>query len=60
MGSEHELFEMIYDAIQVGCGGISIGRNVFQAENPTLLVKKSSKNAPLFILKMRNCTRERK
>jgi len=43
MGSEHELFEMIYDAIQVGCGGVSIGRNVFQAENPTLLVRKISK-----------------
>ncbi|MBE0516288.1 MAG: class I fructose-bisphosphate aldolase family protein [Methanophagales archaeon] len=43
MGSEHELFEMICDAIQVGCGGVSIGRNVFQAENPTLLVRKISK-----------------
>ncbi len=43
MGTEHELFEMIYDAIQVGAAGVSIGRNVFQAENPTLLVKKISK-----------------
>ncbi len=43
MGTEHELFEMIYDAIQVGAGGVSIGRNIFQAENPTLLVKKISK-----------------
>jgi fructose-bisphosphate aldolase/2-amino-3,7-dideoxy-D-threo-hept-6-ulosonate synthase len=43
MGTEHELFEMIYDAIQVGAAGVSIGRNVFQAENPTLLVRKISK-----------------
>ncbi|MBK5190330.1 MAG: class I fructose-bisphosphate aldolase family protein [Methanosarcinales archaeon] len=43
MGTEHELFEMIYDAIQVGAGGVSIGRNIFQAKNPTLLVRKISK-----------------
>jgi fructose-bisphosphate aldolase/2-amino-3,7-dideoxy-D-threo-hept-6-ulosonate synthase len=43
MGTEHELFEMIYDAIQVGAAGVSIGRNVFQAENPILLVRKISK-----------------
>lgn len=43
MGTEHELFEMIYDAIQVGAAGVSIGRNVFQAEDPTLLVKRISK-----------------
>jgi fructose-bisphosphate aldolase/2-amino-3,7-dideoxy-D-threo-hept-6-ulosonate synthase len=43
MGTEHELFEMIFDAIQVGAAGVSIGRNVFQAENPTLLVRKISK-----------------
>jgi len=43
MSTEHELFEMIYDAIQVGAGGVSIGRNIFQAENPTLLVRKISK-----------------
>jgi fructose-bisphosphate aldolase/2-amino-3,7-dideoxy-D-threo-hept-6-ulosonate synthase len=43
MGTEHELFEMIFDAIQVGAAGVSIGRNVFQAENPMLLVRKISK-----------------
>ena len=43
MGTEHELCKMIYDAIQVGAAGVSIGRNVFQADNPTLLVKKISK-----------------
>jgi len=43
MGTEHELFEMIYDAIQVGAAGVSIGRNVFQADNPILLLHKISK-----------------
>jgi fructose-bisphosphate aldolase/2-amino-3,7-dideoxy-D-threo-hept-6-ulosonate synthase len=43
MGTEHELFEMIYDAIQVGAAGVSIGRNVFQADNPILLLRKISK-----------------
>jgi fructose-bisphosphate aldolase/2-amino-3,7-dideoxy-D-threo-hept-6-ulosonate synthase len=43
MGTEQELCEMIFDAIQVGAAGVSIGRNVFQAENPTLLVRKISK-----------------
>jgi fructose-bisphosphate aldolase/2-amino-3,7-dideoxy-D-threo-hept-6-ulosonate synthase len=43
MGTEHELFEMIYDAIRAGAAGVSIGRNVFQAENPILLVRKISK-----------------
>ncbi|MHC1623486.1 MAG: beta/alpha barrel domain-containing protein [Candidatus Methanospirareceae archaeon] len=43
MNTEHELFEMVYDAIHVGASGVSIGRNVFQAENPTLLIRKISK-----------------
>ena len=43
MGTEHELFEMIYDAMHAGASGVSIGRNVFQAENPTRLVRKISK-----------------
>lgn len=43
MGTEHELFEMIYDAIRVGAAGVSIGRNVFQAENPILLLRRISK-----------------
>lgn len=43
MGTEHELFEMVYDAMQVGAAGVSIGRNIFQAKNPTLLVKRISK-----------------
>jgi fructose-bisphosphate aldolase/2-amino-3,7-dideoxy-D-threo-hept-6-ulosonate synthase len=43
MSTEHELFEMIYDAIRVGAAGVSIGRNVFQAENPILLLRRISK-----------------
>ncbi len=43
MDTEQELFEMIYDAIHVGAMGVSIGRNIFQAENPTLLIRKITK-----------------
>ncbi len=43
MSTEHELFQMIYDAIQVGAAGVSIGRNVFQADDPVLLVRQISK-----------------
>jgi DhnA family fructose-bisphosphate aldolase class Ia len=31
---------MVYDAVQVGGAGVAFGRNIFQAENPTLLVKR--------------------
>jgi len=37
------IFEMIYDAIHVGAMGVSIGRNIFQAKNPTLLTRKITK-----------------
>ena len=30
---------MIYDSIQAGGAGVSIGRNTFQHENPTLMTK---------------------
>ncbi len=33
--TEKQLFEMVYDAISVGGAGVAIGRNVFQAKNPT-------------------------
>lgn len=39
LGSIYEILKMIYDALQAGAAGISIGRNIFQADNPTLLVK---------------------
>jgi len=40
MDTEKELLQMVYDAIQVGGAGVAFGRNVFQADNPTLLVKR--------------------
>jgi fructose-bisphosphate aldolase/2-amino-3,7-dideoxy-D-threo-hept-6-ulosonate synthase len=40
MGTEKELLQMVYDAISVGAAGVAIGRNIFQAKDPTLLVKK--------------------
>jgi fructose-bisphosphate aldolase/2-amino-3,7-dideoxy-D-threo-hept-6-ulosonate synthase len=43
MDTERDLLEMVYDAIQVGAAGISIGRNIFQAEDPTLLVMRLCK-----------------
>jgi DhnA family fructose-bisphosphate aldolase class Ia len=30
---------MVYDAVQAGAAGIAAGRNVFQHENPTVMVK---------------------
>jgi fructose-bisphosphate aldolase/2-amino-3,7-dideoxy-D-threo-hept-6-ulosonate synthase len=40
MGTEKELLQMVYDAIGVDAAGVAIGRNIFQAKNPTLLVRK--------------------
>lgn len=37
--STFELLKMIHNAMAAGAAGISIGRNIFQATNPTLLVK---------------------
>jgi len=34
-----EVLQMVYDSIKAGGKGLSIGRNVFQHENPTLMVK---------------------
>ena len=33
------VLEMVYDAVKAGCAGVSIGRNVFQHENPTAMAK---------------------
>jgi DhnA family fructose-bisphosphate aldolase class Ia len=40
MSSLEELFDMIQGALQAGAGGVSIGRNVFQAADPTSLALK--------------------
>jgi len=34
-----EVLQMVHDSIHAGGAGLSIGRNVFQYENPTLMVK---------------------
>ena len=34
-----EVLQMVYDSIKAGGAGLSIGRNVFQHENPTKMVK---------------------
>ena len=38
-----ELFQVVYDSIQAGAAGAAIGRNVFQADNPTKVVRGLSK-----------------
>jgi fructose-bisphosphate aldolase / 2-amino-3,7-dideoxy-D-threo-hept-6-ulosonate synthase len=40
MDTENDLLQMVFDSIQVGGAGVAFGRNVFQAKNPTLLVKR--------------------
>jgi fructose-bisphosphate aldolase / 2-amino-3,7-dideoxy-D-threo-hept-6-ulosonate synthase len=40
MDTEADLLQMVYDAIGAGATGVAIGRNIFQAEDPTLLVSK--------------------
>lgn len=34
-----EVLRMVYDSVQAGGAGVSIGRNTFQYENPTLMTK---------------------
>ena len=38
-----ELLQMVYDSIQAGGSGVAFGRNVFQAKDPTQLVKAIAK-----------------
>jgi len=40
MDTETDLLQMVYDAVNVGGMGVAFGRNIFQADNPTLLVKR--------------------
>lgn len=39
VGTDAELLQMVYDAMQAGAAGASIGRNVFQAEDPTAMTR---------------------
>ena len=43
MSSEFDLLSMVYDAVQAGAKGISIGRNVFQHDDVVGVTKKLSK-----------------
>lgn len=43
MGSEKEIFEMVDGAIKAGAKGLSIGRNVFQHEQPGKMIGALSK-----------------
>lgn len=39
MNSHRDIVEMVYHSIRAGGAGLSVGRNIFQDENPTKLVK---------------------
>jgi len=39
MDTEVDVFKMIYESIQAGGAGVAMGRNVFQADDPTKIVK---------------------
>ncbi|TFB21368.1 fructose-bisphosphate aldolase [Filobacillus milosensis] len=39
LDSHYDFLAMVADAIQSGAGGVSIGRNVYQSKNPTLVAK---------------------
>jgi len=43
MKSERDVLEMVYGAVKAGASGLSIGRNIFQAKDPTLMVKAMAK-----------------
>jgi len=43
MGNDREILEMVRGAVVAGGAGVSIGRNVFQHENPTKVVQAISK-----------------
>jgi len=39
MDTTEDLLQMVYDSVQAGGSGVAFGRNVFQAEDPTKIVK---------------------
>ncbi len=43
MNTAKDVLQMLYDAVEAGGAGASIGRNVFQAEDPTKMVMAMSK-----------------
>ena len=43
MKSEKDVLEMVHGAIKAGASGLSIGRNIFQAKDPALMVRAMAK-----------------
>jgi len=43
MKSERDVLEMVYGAVKAGASGLSIGRNIFQAKDPALMVRAMAK-----------------
>jgi len=43
MDTDRDVLQMVWEAIQAGCAGASIGRNVFQAKDPTKMVRAMAK-----------------
>jgi len=39
MESRRDIVQMVYDSIKAGGSGLSVGRNIFQSEDPSLLVR---------------------
>ncbi|MBW1894450.1 MAG: class I fructose-bisphosphate aldolase family protein [Deltaproteobacteria bacterium] len=39
MNDQKDIVQMVYDSIQAGGAGLSVGRNIFQAHDPSRLVK---------------------
>jgi len=39
MENQRDILQMVYDSIQAGGAGLSVGRNIFQAKHPSRLVK---------------------
>jgi fructose-bisphosphate aldolase/2-amino-3,7-dideoxy-D-threo-hept-6-ulosonate synthase len=39
MGTPEEVLQMVHDAVQAGAAGTSIGRNIFQHEDPTVMCR---------------------
>ena len=39
MDSTREFLQMVHDSLRAGGAGLSVGRNIFQHENPRLLCK---------------------
>ena len=45
MDTTTEVLQMVYDSLQAGGSGVAFGRNVFQSQDPTKLVKAIAKIA---------------